>query len=173
MPKLIKDGAIADNTWQFIDTAEDANTPLPTAPLPTGNIIVPLAVWQAQKETLKGRRNEIGVWLNSTELADTLGSDAAELPLIALRFPVFMDGRGFSTARLLRERYGFTGELRACGYFIRDQLFYLKRCGFNAFDFGEQYDENELEKAMQSLNDFSDGYQTSVDQPVPLFRRRA
>jgi uncharacterized protein (DUF934 family) len=82
-----------------------------------------------------------------------------------------MDGRSFSTARLLRERYGFTGELRAVGNFIRDQLCYLRRCGVNAFAFTRE--DMNLEDALKSLGDFSEYYQASVDQPLPLFRRRA
>jgi uncharacterized protein (DUF934 family) len=81
-----------------------------------------------------------------------------------------MDGRGFSVARLLRERYGFTGELRASGGVIRDQLCYLQRCGFSSFDLDADIN---IEAAVESLNDFSEGYQISVDLPTPLFRRRA
>ncbi len=92
-----------------------------------------------------------------------------EIPLVLINFPTFMDGRGFSYGRELRER-GYTGELRAVGHFIRDQLTYLSRCGFNAFQFD---DEEELEEAQASLADFSEYYQASVDQPKPLFRRRA
>jgi len=82
-----------------------------------------------------------------------------------------MDGRSFSTARILRERYGFKGELRAIGNFIRDQLCYLRRCGVNAFAFANP--DTNLEIAVKSLTDFSEYYQASVDQPLPLFRRRA
>jgi len=71
----------------------------------------------------------------------------------------------------LRERYGFTGELRAIGHFIRDQMCYLRRCGVNAFAFANE--ETDLEAALKSLNDFTEYHQASVDQPLPLFRRRA
>src|SRR5690606_12594196 len=111
------------------------------------------------------------VWLDSEETPDQLADDTKDLPLIALNFPVFKDGRAFSSARLLRERYGFTGELRAVGHFIRDQLCYLRRCGVNAFDFGDQ--AVDLELAIQSLRDFTEYYQAASDEPLPLFRRRA
>ena len=91
-----------------------------------------------------------------------------QIPLVAINFPVFTDGRGFSYARELRQR-GFKGELRACGHFIRDQLTYLRRCGFDAFQLAN---EHELEAALASLADFDEFYQGSVDQPLPLFRRR-
>lgn len=91
------------------------------------------------------------------------------LPLVMINFPSFMDGRGFSYARELRER-GYQGELRAVGHFLRDQLTYLSRVGFDAFQFE---DERELEPALASLSDFSEYYQASINQPEPLFRRRA
>ncbi len=167
MPKLIKDRAIVEDQWQLLDKPEGEAT---AAEVPAGQVIVPLSVWQAQKETLSARTGEIGVWLDSDETADQLGGDAKALPLVAVNFPAFADGRGFSAARLLRERYGFTGELRAIGHFVRDQLCYLKRCGVNAFRFADE--SVDLTSAMESLDDFTESYQTSVDQPIPLFRRR-
>lgn len=167
MPKLVKDGAIVENTWTLLPKPEgDAAV----VEVPAGEVIVPLVVWQAQKAQLQTRK-DIGVWLDSDETADLLGDEAKTLPLVAVNFPVFMDGRAFSTARLLRERFGFTGELRAVGNFIRDQLCYLRRCGINAFAFNNE--DVNLEAALKSLNDFTEYYQSSVDQPLPLFRRRA
>lgn len=167
MPKLIKDGAIVDNTWVLLAKPEgdaaDAN-------VPAGQVIVPLAVWTAQKEKLQ-HRTDVGVWLDSDEIAESIGEEANRFPVIGVNFPGFMDGRSFSTARILRERYGFKGELRAVGNFIRDQLCYLRRCGVNAFAFANP--EANLEIALKSLNDFTEYYQASVDQPLPLFRRRA
>jgi len=166
MPKLIKDANIIDNQWSML---EASNTP-EDALIPAGNVIVPLNVWRSQKTKLSGRADEIGVWLTSDEFADELADDAKKLPLIALHFATFMDGRAFTTARLLRERFGFTGELRASGAIIRDQLCYLSRCGVNAFHFAD--DSINLEGALDSLSDFSDGYQTSVEQKTPLSQRR-
>ena len=167
MPKLIKDGVIVDNTWALIAKPEaDAAS----VAVPAGQVIVPLSVWLAQKAQLQNR-TDVGVWLDSDETADQLADDVTSLPLIALNFQSFMDGRAFSTARLLRERYTFSGELRAIGHFMRDQLCYLRRCGVNAFAFANP--ETDLEIAAQSLNDFNEYYQASVDQPLPLFRRRS
>ena len=90
------------------------------------------------------------------------------LSFVAVDFPKFMDGRGFSYARELREQRRYQGEIRAVGDFIRDQLFYMKRCGFSSY----ALPSDELEAALASLNDFSESYQSSVDQPLPLFRRR-
>lgn len=165
MLKLIKNGEIVNNEWQWLEKPESASE----VSIPTGKVVVPLSVWKAQRDTLQ-QRTDIGVWLESDEMAADLGDDCKGLPLVAVHFPLFMDGRGFSTARLLRERFDFTGELRATGYFLRDQLCYLKRCGVNAFEF--THNEINLEDALSSLNDFTEYYQSSVDQPKPLFRRR-
>lgn len=167
MPKLVKDGVIVEDTWTLLPKPEGGATGID---VPAGQVIVPLSVWLAQKSQLQSR-TDIGVWLDSDETADLLGEDAQSLPLVAVNFPTFMDGRAFSTARLLRERFGFTGELRAVGNFIRDQLCYLRRCGVNAFAFSNP--ETDLQVALKSLNDFTEYYQASVDQPLPLFRRRA
>jgi uncharacterized protein (DUF934 family) len=88
---------------------------------------------------------------------------------VEVNFPSFTDGRGYSIARLLRERYGYRGELRAVGDVQRDQLFYLARCGFDAFLLREGEDAGA---ALAALGDFSEAYQASVERPVPLFRRR-
>ncbi|TQV81289.1 DUF934 domain-containing protein [Exilibacterium tricleocarpae] len=161
MPNLIKNGAIVTDDWTLLDA--DATD------IPAGKVIAPLALWQARREMLE-QRDHLGVWLDTDETADQLGADAQTLSLIAVNFPGFMDGRGFTTGRLLRERYGFSGELRAVGHFMRDQLCYLKRCGFTAFHFAEPVD---LDAALQSLDDFTEYYQAGTDQPLPLFRRRA
>ena len=161
MPQLIRDGEIVNDDWQLIQTRETAN-----APLPAGKLILPLDIWQSHDP---GDSAEIGVWIDGdTDLAP-IAKEIRSVPLIAIRFPGFMDGRGFSTGRLLRERYQFTGELRAIGHFIRDQLCYLRRCGFNAFQFAE---DTNLEAALASLKDFQEYYQAAVDEPLPLFRRR-
>lgn len=166
MPRLIKDAAIVNDDWQILGLEEFE----PEMTVPSENVIIPLAVWQAQKDTLANRKSTLGVWLNSDQLADELGEDCEGLAVVALRFPTFMDGRGFTAARLLRSRFGYSGEIRAIGHIIRDQLFYLKRCGFNSFSFSEEVD---LEAALDSLNDFSESYQAAADQSAPLFRRRA
>ena len=165
MPQLIKDGAIVEDQWRLLGLNEE----LDPGPVPEGQVIVPLQVWLERKQELAPRAASLGVWMDSEQLAEALGDDAAGLALIALYFPRFMDGRGFSTARLLRERYGFKGDLRAIGDIFRDQLFYMKRCGFTSFNLPETTD---LEEALASLQDFSETYQPAWDQPLPLFRRR-
>lgn len=85
-------------------------------------------------------------------------------------FPKFGDGRGFSIARLLRERYGYQGELRAVGHVVRDHLHYMEGCGFDAYELKEGEDPAE---ALAGFDDFSESYQASTARPLPLFRRRA
>jgi uncharacterized protein (DUF934 family) len=159
--QLIKDGEVVTNQWQLI-------TDMSTS-LPTGKILLPLALWQTQ-QALLAKRDDVGVWLRNDVTLDELAPSLLQLPLIAIEFPVFMDGRGFSLARVLRDRYNYQGELRAIGHIIRDQLCYLQRCGFNSFAFDDSVDVNA---ALSSLSDFSEAYQTAADQAIPLFRRRA
>ncbi len=162
MHKLIKDGALVDNNWEVADLDVEDN-------LPEGNnVLVPLKYWNAHRSDIQAGEQRTGVVLQPDETPDQISGDLADIPVIAINFPGFADGRGFSIARLLRERHGFAGELRAIGAPIRDQLTYLSRVGFNAFQLAEHYDPAE---ALASLHDFRDNYQASADQPVPLFRR--
>ncbi len=167
MRKIIKDKAIVSDDWNVLKLA-DGHTPEGIA-VPAGKQIVPLQVWLAQKTTLAAR-GDIGVWLASDERPEQLKEDAKSLPLIAVDFPNFADGRGYSIAYNLRARVGYEGELRAIGDVLRDQMFYMSRVGFNAFATRE---DRSIEEALKGLSDFSEAYQTSWDQKSPLFRRVA
>jgi uncharacterized protein (DUF934 family) len=94
----------------------------------------------------------------------------AEVERVEVNFPKFGDGRGYSIARLLRERYGYKGELRAVGEVVRDHLHYMESCGFDAFLLREGEDPAE---ALTGFEDFSESYAASVTRPLPLFRRRS
>lgn len=156
---IIKNGVIAGNDWQHI--ADDET-------LPEGNITVSLARWQAEKETLVGRNAPVGVRLSAADAPEAIQADLARFGVIVLDMQPFADGRVFSTATLLR-RYGYRGELRARGDFLRDQMFYLARVGVDAFEFGEGVD---LEKMLPALAEFSVKYQAASDEALPLYRRR-
>jgi uncharacterized protein (DUF934 family) len=163
---LIKDRKLTPDNWQLLEVGVDGATrELPAA----GDVILPLSRWRASREQLAGRSGRVGVWLAGDDEPADIASDLGAFDLIAVRFASFTDGRGYSIGRLLRERYGWLGELRAIGDVQRDQLFYLARCGFNAFALREGED---VETALAAFNDFSEAYQTSVDRPIPLFRRR-
>jgi uncharacterized protein (DUF934 family) len=139
------------------------------ADLPAGSIALPLAAWKARRAELLARREPAGVWLAPDDDPAALAPDLDWLGLVAVHFPKFTDGRGYSTAALLRTRLRYRGELRAFGDVGRDQLFYLKRCGFDSFVLAPHRDP---QAALAGLEDFSLRYQGSVDDPLPLFRRR-
>ena len=161
MGKVIIDGAIVENQWQRLeaDALEGG--------LPQGKVIVPLAYWQENRDSLL-ERGDVAVWLAPGEEPSDLEDDLTALPLIAIHFPAFKDGRGYSYARELRTRYDFKGEVRATGDVLRDQLFYMTRCGFNAFEVRE---DRDIEDALKGLQDFSVTYQGDVNEPRPLYRR--
>ena len=167
MATLIRNRAIAPYSWQRPEAAADGSLPsIPAA----GDILVPLAAWRASRDELARRNGRTGVILEPGDDPASLASDIGALPLIAVHFPKFADGRGYSTARLLRERYRFAGELRAIGDVLRDHLLLMERCGFDSFLLR---DDQDPAAALAAFGDFSETYQASAEQPVPLFRRRA
>lgn len=173
MSDIIKHGAIHSDDWTLVRLAEGEDAT--SVELPAGRVIVPLAVWLARREALQARAEAgvIGVWLAGTEDPAALADDLLRLQLVAVDFPKFADGRGYSIATLLRARHGYAGELRAVGDVLRDQFFFLTRCGFDTLQPKEgKYTRAQLETALASLNDFSEPYQGAVDRAEPLFRRQ-
>ena len=161
--QIILDKNIVADTWTHV--AEGAALPA------AGNLIVPFPFWVKEQTALAKRVGKTGVWLKGNDDPTRIDAvrELVKLPLIAVEFAQFVDGRGFSIGRLLRERFGFKGQLRAFGDVFRDTIPYLARCGFNAFALKEG---KSLEDALQAFSDFSDAYQNAVDQPVPYYRRR-
>ena len=162
---IIKNKTIVDDDWSVLRLNE--NDMPESVVVPSGKIIVPLKVWQAQRNTLQGRA-ELGVWLDSHEHAEELQNDLAKFSVIAVNFPKFADGRGYSIAYHLRARMGYRGELRAIGDVLRDQMYYMQRAGFNVF---APRADKDIHEALKSLSDFSINYQASADEKLPLFRR--
>lgn len=162
---VIIDGAVVEDQWQLIQLTEDQDPA--TVTIPVGAVIVPVTLWQARQDELSGRE-QLGIWLDCDESPKLIADNLDKLQVVAINFPAFADGRGFTYARELREQHGFKGEVRAIGSFMRDQMFYLQRCGFNAYALHNA----DLEQALASLEDFSDSYQAAIDQPQPLFKRR-
>lgn len=154
---------------QTVTPEQIAGTKIPA----TGNIILPLSVYAANKDALAARidAGSTGIWLDTHEtiesLIETIG-DINKLPIIAVHVERFADGRIFSIGTLLRTRYGFKNELRAFGDVLRDQLFFLKRSGFSSFIIRK---DRSAEDALASLHDFSQPYQGAVDEPRPVFAR--
>lgn len=197
MSRLIRDHAIVDDDWTLVplpapseetvrkqagkvvifritgETAATAEQIAATAIPASGKVIVPLSVWQARRQELAPRlaAAELGLWLDSFEPIETLLAGVADinaLPVIAINFPRFVDGRGFTMATLLRTRYGYRHEIRAIGDVLRDQMYFLQRCGFNAFDIRA---DRSAKDALAGLRDFSNPYQGAVDNPLPVWRR--
>ncbi|GAC1406570.1 MAG: DUF934 domain-containing protein [Burkholderiaceae bacterium] len=189
MREIIRNGAVVSDDWVLLrvtSAGDKAPAPggagassdtnpgaLPEDPaatkVPLGRVIVPLAVWQAQKTSL-ATREELGVWLASDERPEILKDVLDKFQVVAVDFPKFTDGRGYSIAYNLRARMGYKGELRAIGDVLRDQLFYMQRVGFDTFV--PRADRN-IHDALKGLTDFSESYQTSWDQKTPLFKRIA
>ena len=145
---IIKDKTIIEDSWSYY--SGEGN-------VPDGDVIVPFKIWQ--KTDLPGRR--VGLRLEPGEHPDDIAGNLDNLALIAINFPTFNDGRGYSYARILRGRFGYKGEIRAVGEVMRDQMFYMQRCGFNAY---EVKSGRSLKDALKAFNDFTVKYQISSDQ---------
>ena len=158
--KIIKNREVIDDTWISI-TANQT--------VPAGDVIVPVNTWLTQREGLAHRQGKLGVLLNSNDDLDFIIPDLIYFDLVALNFPKYTDGRNFSLARLLRDRYNYEGEIRAVGNILRDQLAFLERCGFDAFTLTDYYDP---EKSITSFDDISVKYQTAADRVEPAYRYR-
>jgi uncharacterized protein (DUF934 family) len=158
---LIRDGQVVDDPWVTLSD-EDA---VPAS----GAVIVSLKRLRAEHEVLLARREPFGVRLASHETASELAEHLARLSLVALEFPTFKDGRAYSTARLLRERYNYKGELRAVSNVLRDQFLFMLRCGFDCFDVASEQEAAAWKKAM---DEFSVWYQVAADDRQPAARLR-
>jgi len=162
MPEIILRDTVVTDDWQVLRAC--ANEPLD---LPAGRVIVPLAAWLDRQAALAAR-GEVGVWLAGSDDPAALAPSLPLLSLVAIDFPKFTDGRGYSIAYMLRSRFGYRGELRAIGDVLPDQLFYMKRVGFDAF---AVHADKDIRQALRSLRPFTDAYQGSWDNAVPAYRR--
>ncbi|HEY8355525.1 MAG TPA: DUF934 domain-containing protein [Methylophilaceae bacterium] len=197
MSNLIRNNAIVENEWTTVTmpagqevvrkqagkvvlfklTGEQTYTPeqIAATVIPeNGKIIVPLPVWKARKAELAPRlsKGELGIWLATHELLQDLVDsvdDINQLPIIAVYVERFADGRIFSIGTLLRTRHGYRNELRAFGDVLRDQLFFLKRCGYDSYLIRA---DRSAEDALAGLQDFTEPYQGAVDITLPVWRRK-
>lgn len=169
MAQLIKNQAVAVDSWQTLQLAE-GETP-ETVALPDDDIIFPFAVWQARKAEIVSRHKRIGLILQPDERVEDIAGDLEYFIVIAVNFPKFVDGRGYSTASLLRQRYAYQGELRAVGDVLHDQLFFMRRVGFDSYALKDG--KNAVYALEAGFSPFTDAYQGSTSQPQPHFRRRA
>jgi uncharacterized protein (DUF934 family) len=169
MAQLIKKQALVADTWTTLELGE-GETP-ESVVLPTGDIIFPFAIWQARKTEIISTCKRIGLLLQPDEPVEAIVADLDYFIVIALSFPKFVDGRAYSTASLLRQRYKYQGELRAVGDVLHDQLFFMQRVGFDSYALKDG--KNAAYALTAGFSSFSDSYQTSTSQPQPHFRRRA
>jgi len=159
MPRrLLRDGRIETDDWRYLNEEIAENSPL----------ILSFDQWQADRDRWVARAGRLGVILRPEHQIERLAPELARLALVAAEFPNPSEGRGHTQGRLLRERFGFTGELRAVGHIRRDQVFLLARCGFNSFELPD----SELEGASIAFTTFSAGYQPSNDAGLPVKLRR-
>lgn len=159
---LVRNGAIVDDP--FVTVTEDE------AELPPGQpVIVGLTRWQRDREALLGRGLPVGVRLKSDEHPETIVDDLAHLAVVALEFPVFKDGRAYSYARILTEHYGYEGEVRAVGDVLLEQLHFMLRTGFNAFEIDS---EDPLGDYRTALGEFSVWYQPTGDGRATAWQGR-
>ena len=162
---IIKNREVVSDDWSVLRLEEGQTAD--HVVVPDGKVIVPLKVWLAQKAQL-ANRPAVGVWFASDERPEELKGELDQFAVVAVDFPKFTDGRGYSIAYNLRMRLGYKGELRAIGDVLRDQLFSMQRCGFNAFATRQ---DRSIHDALKGLTVFSEVYQGSVDNQVPLYRR--
>ena len=168
MARIIRNGAVVDDAWSTLTLAEGETAE--SVALPAGDVIFPASVWLARKGEIVTGRARIGLLLQGDDKVEDIVGDLGHFAVIAVNFPKFVDGRGYSTASLLRQRYGYGGELRAVGDVLHDQLFFMQRVGFDAFALRA---EKDAEYAIaRGFTPFSERYQGATDQPAPFFRRR-
>ena len=151
--------------------AQNAYAPVADdAALPDGPVLVSLTRFQKDREALLARNTPVGVRLQSSENPESLGADIHHFSLVALEFPKFRDGRAFSWARILRTRLGFTGEIRAVGDFLYDQVNYQHRVGFDAWEVPDNF---TIEMFNRALTEMTDVYQPSADGKKTIRELRA
>ncbi len=158
---LTRQHNVSTNEWAALEDGAEFTSGVPS--------IIPFARWTALRRAALYHNAPIGVRLSPRDSIADLVEDLAVIDLIDIHFPAFKDGRGFSTARLLRERHGFRGELRASGHVIRDQFLFLHRCGFDAVVPDER---NTSEDWTVALNEFSVWYQPTGDGRTTALTRR-
>jgi uncharacterized protein (DUF934 family) len=147
---LLRDGRIVVDEWRYVaEAATDGTAPL----------ILTLTQWQLEPDTWISRGTPLGLVLSPAQAVAQVEADLGRFALIAAQFSGPAEGRGYTQARQLRERWNFNGELRAAGYVRRDQVFFMARCGFNSFELPE----SDLQDAYAALSTFTAAYQPSND----------
>jgi len=158
---LLKNGRVSEDAWSPV--GDDA--PLP----PDGAIVISFDRFKAEPDRLAGRNTALGIRLKNTDDVRALAEHVGRLGLIVLDFPKYTDGRAYSQARILREELGYTGELRAVGNVLLDQLLFMQRCGFDAFEMARPDAELVWRKAVSAFTFFN---QPTGDGRATIFEQR-
>lgn len=165
MPSLIEltDGVAraAEDPFTWVADGED---------LVPGDVIVSLTRFQADGERLLAEGRRVGVRLKSDEAVEALAYDLPEIAVVALEFPKHLDGRSYTNARLLTERFGYQGQVRAVGDVLREQATYMARSGFNAFEPADGASAAEWQAASRR---YRHAYQRGSDKRATAFEERA
>ena len=171
MLSLIKQESVVFGAWKLLTLAESESAE--TVKLPVGPVLVPVSVWRARRRELVEREYAhgwpLGVWLAAGESPRTIADDLDDFSVVAVHFPKATDGRGCFAARLLRRRYGYRGELHAFGEVLREQMFYLRCSGFDAFTLRADQDARA---PVSGLPDFGRAAREAANQPLRLVPRR-
>ncbi|HAJ19296.1 MAG TPA: oxidoreductase [Rhodospirillaceae bacterium] len=158
---LLKNGTQVSDQWLVAGDDTPVQADIPT--------IVSYKRFLAERDTLVRSRAELGVKLAPGDDVAAIASDLPRLQVVALDFPKFTDGRAYSTARLLRQRYGFQGEVRATGDVLRDQYLFMKRAGFDAF---QVKDGAETQAWIAAMGELSHYYQPAADGTPAVWAQR-
>ena len=165
--RVIKNKSVVNDDWLLVraENGEVSRDDLPAE----GNMIVPFLFWQSHQNEMQEHDGEVAVYIDGAVDVEAIAAVADQFKLIAVDFPAFADGRCYSHARLLKERYQYQGEIRAIGDVLRDQLFYMQRCGIDSF---ELRSDKDAEDALKAFNDFTVRYQSAADGSQPIYRLR-
>lgn len=165
--QIIRDRRISESQWRHLP---EGALPAALGAEPVGPVSVALADWRRFKTELLARDAPIGVRLAGADVVDEIVADLKHIALVALEFGSVTEGRGYSQARVLRERHGYFGEIRAIGDLSRDRLAFMERCGFNAFELRAECD---LHDALQAFGEISLAYQAVGDRQTLIAALRA
>ena len=166
MQNLIKNSELISDTWEILKKSAGLDALAASA---TNSIMVPLNLWKLHRNEAEAYSGNITIWLDSDELISEIKNEIDRFSVIALNFPVFSDGRSYTNARELRQALNYEGEIRAIGDVLRDQIFYMSRCGFDSFLLRPDQD---AQACIDALQDFQESYQSTSVNQNPLFRRR-
>jgi len=158
---LLKSGQIVEDTWLNIDDEQAVPA--------TGDVIVSLERWLSEDDTLKSRDGKTGLRLKNDQSPAQVADDLDAFNTVVLEFPKYTDGRAYSAARLLRDRYGFQGEVRASGDVLIDQFGMMQRCGFNAYEVRDDANVSAWQEAEKRI---SAHYQPAADGVQAIWAKR-